>query len=165
MRQYIGSQTYQIMTCRLFDAKPLAEPMLNHCELGPCVCTRHSIIVHQPLQWHHNGRDSVSNYQPRECLLNHWIRRRSKKTSKLRVTGLCARNSPETGQFPAQTASNAENVSIWWRHHDETELRWTRWWWVRSFVKSKCTWGYGLVILVLFAIIHCVIKPRILSRL
>ena len=37
---------------------------------------------------------------------------------KLRVTGLCARNSPGTGEFPAQKASNAENVSIWWRHHD-----------------------------------------------
>ena len=23
-----------------------------------------------------------------------------------------------TGEFPAQMASNAENVSIWWRHHD-----------------------------------------------
>ena len=34
------------------------------------------------------------------------------KTSKLRVTGLCAGNSPVT----AQMASNAENVSIWWRH-------------------------------------------------
>ena len=37
--------------------------------------------------------------------------------SKLRVTGLCARNSPKTGEFPAQMASNAESVSIWWRHH------------------------------------------------
>ena len=26
-------------------------------------------------------------------------------------------NSPVTGEFPAQRASNAENVSIWWRHH------------------------------------------------
>ena len=26
-------------------------------------------------------------------------------------------NSPVTGEFPAQMASNAENVSIWWRHH------------------------------------------------
>ena len=42
----------------------------------------------------------------------------SKKTSKLRVTGLCAGNSPETGEFPAQMASNAENVSIWWCHHE-----------------------------------------------
>ena len=23
-----------------------------------------------------------------------------------------------TGEFPAQRASNAENVPIWWRHHD-----------------------------------------------
>ena len=33
------------------------------------------------------------------------------------VTGLCAGNSPVTGEFPAQRASNAENVSIWWRHY------------------------------------------------
>ena len=67
------------------------------------------------LQWHHNGHDSVSNHQPHDCLLNRWFRLRSKKTSKLRVTGLCVRNSPGTGEFPAQMASNAENV--WWRHH------------------------------------------------
>ena len=42
----------------------------------------------------------------------------SKKTSKLRVTGLCRGKSPVTGEFPAQRASNAENVSIWWRHHE-----------------------------------------------
>ena len=41
----------------------------------------------------------------------------NKKTPKFRVTGLCVGNSPETGEFPAQMASNAENVSIWWRHH------------------------------------------------
>ena len=69
------------------------------------------------LRRRHNGYDSVSNHQPRECLLRRLIRRTSKKTSKLRVTGLCAGNSPETGEFPAQMASNAENVSIWWRHH------------------------------------------------
>ena len=46
-----------------------------------------------------------------------YSRRRSKKTSKLRVNGLCAGNSPVTGEFPAQRASNAENVSIWWRHN------------------------------------------------
>ena len=32
--------------------------------------------------------------------INRWFRRRSKKTSKLRVTGLCAGNSPGTGEFP-----------------------------------------------------------------
>ena len=66
------------------------------------------------LQWRHNGRDGVSNHKPHGCLLNCLFRRRSKKTSKFRVTGLCAGNSPET--------SNAENVSIWWRHHESVGL-------------------------------------------
>ena len=39
-----------------------------------------------------------------------------KKKSKLRITGLCAGNSPVTSEFLAQMANNAENVSIWWRH-------------------------------------------------
>ena len=65
------------------------------------------------IQWRHNGRDSVSNHQPHDCLLSGLFRRRSKKTLKLRVTGLCAGNSPGTGEFPAQMASNAENVSNW----------------------------------------------------
>ena len=72
---------------------------------------------HLSLRWRHNGRDSVSNHQPRDCLLNRLFRRRSKKTSKLCVTGLCAGNSPGTGEFPAQRASDTEDVSIWWRHH------------------------------------------------
>ena len=73
-------------------------------------------LEHATLLWRHNGRDGVSKHQPRDCLLNRSFRRRSEKTSKLRVTGLCAGNSPVTGEFPAQMASNAENVSIWWRH-------------------------------------------------
>ena len=73
------------------------------------------------LRWRHHGRDSVSNHQSHDCLLNLLFRRRSKKTSKLRVTGLCAWNSPGTGEFPAQRASYAENVSIWWRHHGNSE--------------------------------------------
>ena len=60
------------------------------------------------LQGRHNGRDSVSNHQPRDCFLNCLSRHRSKKTSKLRVTGLCVGHSPEAGEFPAQMASNAE---------------------------------------------------------
>ena len=40
-----------------------------------------------------------------------------KKTKKLRVTGFSEGNSPVTGEYPVQRASNAENVSIWWRHH------------------------------------------------
>ena len=39
------------------------------------------------------------------------------KKKKLRVTGLYVGNSAGTGEFPAQMASYAKNVSIWWRHH------------------------------------------------
>ena len=48
------------------------------------------------------------------------FRRRSKKTPKHRVTGLCVGNSQVTGELPAKMASNAENVSIWWRHHEHS---------------------------------------------
>ena len=44
-----------------------------------------------------------------------------KNPSKLRVTDLCAGNPPVTGEFPAQSASNAENVSFWWRYHETLE--------------------------------------------
>ena len=82
--------------------------------------------VHYSLQWHHNKHDGVSNHQPHECLLNCLFRRRSKKASKLRVTGLCAGNSPVTGEFPAQTTNYTENISIWWRHHAKTYHSWPR---------------------------------------
>ena len=72
----------------------------------------------QPLQWRHDERDGVSNYHRLDYLLSHLFTRRSKKTSKLRVTGLCEGNSPVPSEFPAQRASDAKNVSIWWRHHD-----------------------------------------------
>ena len=63
--------------------------------------------------WRHNEWDGVSNHH---CLLNRLFRCKSKKISKLRITGLCVENSPVTGEFPAQKASNAENVSIWCHH-------------------------------------------------
>ena len=80
-------------------------------------CTR--LFMGVTLQWSHNERDCISNHQPHDCLLNRLFKRRSQKTSKLRVTGLCEGNSPVTGEFPAQRASNAENVSIWWHHHGD----------------------------------------------
>ena len=61
---------------------------------------KESTIRSKPLQWRHNGRDSVSNHQPHDCFPNRLFRHRSKKTPKLRVTGCCAGNSPGTGEFP-----------------------------------------------------------------
>ena len=88
--------------------------MTSPCWKGIC----NTKCYRDTLHWRHNEPDGVSNHQPRDCLLNCLFRCRSKKTSKLRATGLCAENSPGTGEFPAQKASNAENVSIWWRHHE-----------------------------------------------
>ena len=51
-------------------------------------------------QWCHNGHDGVSNHQPHRYLLNRLLACRSKKTSELRATGLCAGNSPVTGEYP-----------------------------------------------------------------
>ena len=76
------------------------------------------------LRWHHNETDGVSYHRPHHCLLNRLFERGSKKTSKLHVTGLCAGDLPGTGEFPAQMASNAENVSIWWRHHEFFVKKW-----------------------------------------
>ena len=92
-----------------------------HCLLWSLVSVDGSIptcgeILHA-LSWRHNEHNCVSNHQPCVCSLNRLFRCRSKKTSKLRVTGLCAGNSPVTGEFPAQRASDAENGSFWWRHH------------------------------------------------
>ena len=75
-------------------------------------------IFYFTLQWRHDDRDGVPNHQPYDCLLTRLFRRRSKNTSKSRVTGFCGGNSSMTGEFPAQGSSNAENVSIWWRHHE-----------------------------------------------
>ena len=46
------------------------------------------------LRWRHHGPDGVSNHQRLGCLFNCQFRRRSNKTSKLRVIGLCAGDSP-----------------------------------------------------------------------
>ena len=75
------------------------------------------VRLHYTLLWRHSDRDGVSNHQCLDCLLNRLFRRRSKKISKPRVTGLCEGNLPVIGELPTQRVSNVENVSIWWRHH------------------------------------------------
>ena len=75
-----------------------------------------AFIFSSTLQWRHNEWDGVSNHQRHDCLLNRLFRHRSNKTSKLRVTGLCEGIHRWLCEFPAQRASNAENVSIWWCH-------------------------------------------------
>ena len=74
------------------------------------------LIVHASKNSYAVLKDTAPQHDM-EKFTNCLFRRRSKKTLKLHVTGLCVGNSPGTDEFPAQKPSNAENVSIWWRHH------------------------------------------------
>ena len=70
------------------------------------------------LQWRRNVRIGVTNHQPHECLLNCLFKAQIKENSKaLRHWPL---SGEFTGDFPAQRSSNAENVSIRWRHLGES---------------------------------------------
>ena len=64
------------------------------------------------LQWRHDERYVISNTSV--TIVYSTVYSGIKKPSKLRVFGLCAVNSPVTGEFPAQMVSNAENASFWW---------------------------------------------------
>ena len=65
-------------------------------------------VIQVSLKWRHNDRHGFSNHQRPDCLLNRLFRCRSKRTSKLCVTGLCEGNSTVTGEFPAQRPSDAK---------------------------------------------------------
>ena len=98
------------------------------------------------LLWRHNGCDGVSKHQPHDYLLNRLFRRRSNKTSKSALLTLCEGDSRVT----AQRASNAENVSIWRRHHVLKYTTYTRTFiigiWsdyqdILEYIKPNYLWG------------------------
>ena len=74
--------------------KPIIAQMLQNLFWQQHIIRFMGVCVYRALQWRHNGRNSVSNHQPHDCFLNRLFRRRSKKTSKLRVTSLCAHKWP-----------------------------------------------------------------------
>ena len=80
------------------------------------------VSIFEALQWRHDERDGVSNNQPNDCLFSRLFRRRSKKTSKLRVTDLCEGNSP-----------------VWW---------WWGWWWWWCDGGGVGHWGMSLTLLL-----------------
>ena len=118
--RYLLSHNYTKPLSCWYYAGAMLNTMVDTLAIHP----RYPYNIMDVLQWRHNGCDAVSNHQPHNYLLNRLFRRRSTK-KKLRFTGLCAGNSPMTGEFPAQRASYAENVSIWWRHHVLAQLTFT----------------------------------------
>ena len=73
-------QSPQFMTFQVTPQSFIAKGNLTSRELLAKFCA---------LEWRHNERYSVSNHRHLNGLLNRLFRRRSKETSKLRVTGLC----------------------------------------------------------------------------
>ena len=91
-----------------------------------------ALVKRNALRWRHNERDSVSNHQPHDCLLNRLFIQTQIKENIKAPLHFWLGNSQGTGEFPAQMASNVENVSIWWRHHGKLKS------------PSRCTWSkYG----------------------
>ena len=116
------------------------------CPLNAAESTNLSPSFLVTSQWRHNEHDGLSNHRRFDCLLNDLFRCWSKKASKFRVTGLCVGNSQMTGEFPAQRGSNAGNVSILWRHHEDCVHQ--TWFWMVpqacSFVEERhlyFSWG------------------------
>ena len=62
---------------------------LNHVHPGWSRARMEEAMAFDILRWRHNKRYDVSNHQRLDGLLNRLFRWRSKKTSKLCVTGLC----------------------------------------------------------------------------
>ena len=75
-----------------------------------------------PLQWSHNECNGVSNHRRLNFRPSRVFLRRSKRISRLRVTGLCEGNPSVTGGFPSERASNGESDSLWWRHHAASDF-------------------------------------------
>ena len=97
----------------------VAKPFLEKCCSHGCEwihINERCWVVCRSLQWRHE-HNGVSNHWGPDCLLNCFLRHRSKKISKLCDTGLCEGNSPVTDETPAQRVSNGANASIWWQHH------------------------------------------------
>ena len=74
-------------------------------------------LEHKGDGWANNWDASDLSHWRLNCLLNHLFKCWSKKTSNLRITGLCEGNPQVTGGFPSKMAGNAENIFVWWSHH------------------------------------------------
>ena len=74
-------------------------------------------VAYVALRWRHNGRDWHLKSPASRLFTQPFIQTQIKENIKALCHWLCAGNSSGTGEFPARMASNAENVSIWWRHH------------------------------------------------
>ena len=100
------------------DHKPLPEPMFNSHYWGSFCCI-HLRAVSQ--QVHYSDVimsmmvSLITSYSIVYSTICSGADQRKHHSSV--TTGLCEVKSLKTGEFPAQRASNEENIFIWWSHH------------------------------------------------
>ena len=84
---------------KLTDSRPVFTRIYFSTSTTRRIYGTRDISRSNTLQWRHHGRFGVSNHRRIDCLLNSLFGRRSKKTSKFRVTGHYEGNPPGTGAF------------------------------------------------------------------
>ena len=91
----------------------LCKAIVGNTQYVENFATESSYSCRATLQWRHNERDGVPNHRRLDGLFNHFFRRRSKKRSKLCVTGLCEGNSPVTSPHKGPVARKMLMTSSW----------------------------------------------------
>ena len=118
----------------------------GHCDpvgsdrgVGTCTRTRAYIntgsrkLKNITLLWRPIGRNGVSNHQPCDCLPNRLFRRRLNKHQSSASWSLWGEFTGDRW-IPRTKVSNAENVSIWWRHYEYF------WCWAWNILREMGQW-------------------------
>ena len=121
MRQWIGSALDQIMTCRLFGAKPWSKPMLDCCQLNPYGQTSVKFNQTAKLFIHLNSSENIVCEMAAslsrgtwvilptiDCFSNSFFRQSRKDYQSSVLLAFCEGNRPVAGVFPAQRASDTQ---------------------------------------------------------
>ena len=104
IRRWISTEMIKIMVYRPYGTKPLSKPIIT--------------LTSWWSRWRLKSPAS-------RLFAQSFIQAQIKENIKVpRHWPLCGEFT-RTGEIPAQRVSNAENVSIWWRHHDAAILPWT----------------------------------------
>ena len=118
----------QIMAWRRPGDKPLSEPMMVSLTAHICITRPQWVKIVYAGECFRNDK-YLQAQTPKPHASSHYsdVIIGSIASQITSLTIVCSSvysdanglhwNSPETGEFPAQRASNAENGSIWWRHH------------------------------------------------
>ena len=115
------SQSFVLLVkCRIeltgmyFIAQCQEKPFDSQWDLNGSSKSHHISVTSWGVRWRLKSPASRFFVQP---FMQTQIKENIKATRHLPLYGEFA-GHPVTGEFPTQRASNSENVSIWWGHHD-----------------------------------------------